>query len=78
METLRDRRKALNLTLEAMAGKIGITASQLCRIEAGKPTSLKTAMAIEKLTGAKVGPLADLSDRDVKVIARVLGGEKAA
>jgi len=68
----------MNFTLETLAEKVGISASQLCRIEDGKPTSLKTAMAIEKLTGVKVGPLAGLSNRDMKVVARVLGDDKVA
>jgi len=77
MEQLRERRKAMNLTLEALAEKLGITAGQLSRIERGKATSLDTALAIKRLTGVKVGPLADVSERDLRAVERVLGGKAA-
>lgn len=74
---LRIFRRSRKETLEALAAKLGITAGQLSRIERGKSTSLETAMAIKRLTGVNVGPLADVSDRDFRAVERALGGKAA-
>lgn len=77
MSPLRERRKAMNMTLEEMAEKLGITAGQLSRVERGKSTSLETALAIRRLTGVAVPPLADACERDLRAVERVLGSKAA-
>ncbi len=69
---LRQYRTEKGLSLEALAPEFGISKYQLSRIECGYPTSLETALLIERKTGVKVGPLANASTRDIKAIGRVL------
>lgn len=70
--SLRQYRTSRKLSLEAMAPEFGISKYQLSRIETGAPTSIETALLIQKKTGIKVGPLANASTRDIKAIERVL------
>lgn len=74
---LRKYRKDRKLTLAQQAEKFGMTAGQLSRIERDNSTSLETALAIEKLTGIKVGPLVGVSSRDLKAVARVVSDRAA-
>jgi transcriptional regulator with XRE-family HTH domain len=53
-QTLRQRREALNLTLAAMAQKVGISESRLSRIERTGRTSMDTARAIAAATGLSI------------------------
>lgn len=67
METLRERRKALGLTLHDLAGIVGITEGQLSRIERYGKASLPVAMKLEQATGipaAEIGkpPLQQAQD----------------
>ena len=59
MSTLRNRRKEMGLTLVELAEKVGLTAGQLSRIERGGSPSLKTALALERVTGVRASDLAD-------------------
>jgi transcriptional regulator with XRE-family HTH domain len=53
---LRAYRKAIGVTLEDMAGRIGISIASLSRIETGKQRpSLLTLLRIEDETGGAVG-----------------------
>ena len=61
MDTLRQYREGRGLTLAELASEIGVTESQLSRIERGAGTSLATAVKIEELTGI---PAANLAKRE--------------
>jgi len=59
MTSLRLRRKEMGLTLVELAEKVGLTAGQLSRIERGATPSLKTALALERLTGVAASTLGE-------------------
>lgn len=61
METLREYRKRMGLTLADLADKIGVTPGQLSRIETGESgTTLAVAVKIETETGIKPADIASI------------------
>ena len=58
METLRAYRRREKLTLGALAEKVGVTESQLSRIERSGKASLTTAARIEEVTGVPAAVVA--------------------
>lgn len=72
MTTLAQVLEAKNLKAAELARRIGKSKSHLSHILADrKALSRNTAIAIFNETGAKLGPLAGLSDADIEVLARV-------
>ena len=62
----------------ALGRKVGVTGEHIARIANGENcVSVPLALAIHRERGIKVGALAAASDRDVKAVARVLGGRAA-
>lgn len=72
MTTLAEVLEDKKLTAAELARRIGKSKSHLSHVLANRKTlSRNTAIAIFRETGAKLGPIAGLSDADIKVLARI-------
>lgn len=66
MQTLRDRRKQMGLSLRKLADMIGVTEGQLSKIERTGRPSLQTAVRLSEVTGLTAKEISTPPPKEVK------------